>query len=160
MYEIADIEDAFLAALGLLLGTKDEGGEWILPPVVRALETYGGQLDEEEIEKAALGFPAVYVIWSGSDLREVNRVDAVAVRVSVIFCDRNLRGETAARRGAPEAPGVYAVMDQARALLHRQRVLASPGWTTASLDREGPLAYTREGGLAIYEQVYEIKARL
>jgi|Deesub1362A_J573_1020465.scaffolds.fasta_scaffold01454_18 phage gp37-like protein len=145
MYAAGDIEDAFLSALEPL---REAG-------TVRTLESYGGQLSEEELKKGTPRFPAVYVIWGGTEIQEVNRLDQLRAQVSVIVCDRSLRGEAAARRGAPEAPGVYAVLEQARGLLHRRAVLA--GWSTARLLREGPLAYDREGGLAIYEAVYEVK---
>lgn len=148
MYDIKDIEDGFLAALGQL----------VTAGAVRTLESYGGQLDEERLEKETLRWPAVYVIWGGSEAKETNRMDALQARVSVIFCDRSLRGEAAARRGAAETSGLYSIMGQARGLLHRKRVLQ--GWAPASLEREGPLAYTREQGIAIYEQLYVLRTKV
>lgn len=151
MYEIADIEDGFIAALGSL---KTAG-------TIRTLETYGGQLDVERLEDLTINFPAIYVIWGGFTATEMKRSLDEKHRVSLIFAHRNLRGEAAARRGAAgEATGVYAIMVQARGMLHKRRVVDWPGWTPAKLIRATPLAYTGEGGIAIYEQVYELKARV
>lgn len=147
MYSIKAIEDAFLSALQPL---ADAG-------TVRTLESYGGQLDAGELEEAAFRFPAAFVIWGGSEVAVENRTDQVRAAISLIVCDRSLRGEAAARRGAPESTGVYAILEQSRALLHRKAVVE--GWTPARLTREAPLAYDREGGLAVYEAVYEIRRR-
>jgi phage gp37-like protein len=147
MYSVKDIENAVLEALAPL---KSSG-------LVRVLESYGGAFDEEDITKKTLLMPAVYVIWSGSELEGGNLTDAIVARVSVIFCARSLRGEGAVRRGAPEATGIYQIMDAARELVHRKPILK--GWSVAFLEREGPLAYTHEGGLAIYEQIYLLRAR-
>jgi phage gp37-like protein len=149
VYNIDDIEDGFIAALQPLLTAG-----------VRTLETYGGQLNVEEIKNLTINFPAIYIIWMGFNLTQINRVDAELHRVSVIIGHSNLRGEAAARRGAPEAAGVYAIMRQARGFLHKKRVVDWPGWTPAKLVRGVPLAYTGEGGIAIYEQAYELKARV
>jgi phage gp37-like protein len=147
MYAVKEIEDAVLEALAPL---RESGA-------VRVLESYGGAFDEEDITARTLLMPAIYVIWAGCELEPGNRTDSITARVSVIVCARSLRGEAAARRGATEAAGLYGLMDAARGLLHRKALLE--GWSTASLEREGPLAYTHEGGLAIYEQVYLLRAR-
>ena len=147
MYAVQTIEDAFVTALTPL---KDAG-------TLRTLETYGGQLNEADIEKITLRFPAIYVVWGGSDIEQANRTDNLVARVSVLICEKSLRGQAEARRGATESPGVYALMEQARALLHRQFVL--DGWTPARLVREAPLLFDRDGGLAVYEAQYQMKTK-
>lgn len=148
MYEIEAIEDAFVGALQPL---KTAG-------TVRTLETYGGQLNVEDLADLTLLFPAVYVMWNGSEISELSRLDQLVARVTLIVCEQSLRGQAAARRGAPESAGVYTILEQTRALLHRKSVLS--GWTPATLTREAPLAYDQEGGIAVYEAVYRMKARV
>ena len=118
----------------------------------------GGQLNESDIEKITLAI--------SRDLRGLGRFgyrtgepdgQPDVARVSVLICEKSLRGQAEARRGAAESPGVYALMEQARALLHRQFVLE--GWTPARLVREAPLLFDRDGGLAVYEAQYQMKTK-
>jgi phage gp37-like protein len=147
MYDIKAVEDAFITALEPL---KTAG-------TIRTLETYGGQLNAESLEQVTFNYPAVFAIWLGCDVTVVNRADVTTARMSVIVCDRSLRGEAAARRGSATNPGVYALLEEVRGVLHLKRVVE--GWTPPVLRREAALAYVSEGSPAVYEALYEIRAR-
>ncbi len=145
LYEIESLEDAFLNVLAPLRASG----------AVRTLESYGGQLEEDEIAKVTARFPAAYVIWGGSEVLHLNKVDEIHVRVSIFAADKNLRGEAAARRGASESSGAYALLSGVRNLLHRTKV--RPEFTPALLVSERPLIF--DSRIVVYEAVYEMKAR-
>ncbi|MDY0187797.1 MAG: DUF1834 family protein [Syntrophus sp. (in: bacteria)] len=148
-YDPETIEQAAIAAVQSL---KTAG-------TVRTLEPYGGQLSVEEIEEITPLFPAIFVIWGGAEVREHNRADGAGTALTFIVADKNLRGTDAARRGATssEAPGVYSLLKSIRGLVHGKTLVA--GWYPARVIREAPMAYDPQGGIAIYEAVYEMKTR-
>ncbi len=67
-------------------------------PYARVVESYAGQL-ENDVSVMMAGFPAVYVVYNGSDY---DWVDAVthneAVEFSVIVAAKNLKGNKEARK--------------------------------------------------------------
>lgn len=148
-YDIDAIEQAFLGALQPL---KTAG-------TIRTLEPYGGQLSVENLEELILLFPAVFVMWGGMQVRELGKADGAGSGASILVCDRNLRGPGAARRGDGHSPspGVYALLKEIRELLLRKPIV--PQWFHPRLVREAPLAYDPDGGLAVYEAVYELRTR-
>lgn len=143
-YDPTDIEDAILEALQPLLEAK----------TVKTLESYAGQLDTEDVSRITYAFPALYVAWSESKLDQGAFPDAVEGVVTILVCDGNLRGTNAARRGAPDSSGVFALLKAVRALLHRQSVLTDwgdPVWTG-----EHPVGIDDRKGIAVYAQTYKI----
>lgn len=150
-YDIAAIETATLTAL---LPIKTAGH-------VRTLETYGGQLDVDDLSKLTLLFPAIYVIWSGVEVRSYGNAEGLACGLTVIVCTQNLRGTGSARSGDP-APGgtpygIYDLLGEVRSYLHGKTI--SREFYQAVLLREGPLAYLPGKSLAIYEALYELRRR-
>lgn len=146
-YDISAIE---AAALALLLPLKTAGS-------IRTLESYGGQLDVEDIGKLTLLFPAVYVVWSGVQVQAYGNNDGLSCGLTAIVCDRNLRGAQAARSGDAASIGVYALLGRIRALLHG--AVIDREFYQAQLVREAPLAYDPKQSLAIYEALYELRRR-
>lgn len=150
-YDIAAIENATLA---LLLPMKTAGH-------VRTLESYGGQLDVDDLGKLTLLFPAVYVIWSGVQIRTYNQYEGLTSGITIIACTQNLRGTASARSGDP-APygtpyGAYDLLGEVRACLHGK--IIDREFYPAMLVREAPLAYLPSRSLAVYEALYELRRR-
>lgn len=146
-YDISAIETATLA---LLQPLRTAG-------TVRTLESYGGQLEVDDIEQITLLFPAVYVVWSGVQVRAYGSADGLTCGLSAIVCDRNLRGAASARTGDSASLGVYALLGRIRAILHGATI--DRQFYQAQLVREAPLAYDPKQGLAIYEALYELRRR-
>lgn len=145
MFNAADIEDAFLAALAPL---ADSHG-------VKTLETYAGQLNIEQIEDAVVRFPAVFIAWTGGENAPERIADLVTCKVALVVAASNLRGEAEARRGATGTAGVYALLLAARLLLHRKAVIR--GWTVATWLRDVPVAVAPDKGIAVYASHYTLK---
>lgn len=143
---ITAIEDGFLAALEPL---RAEG--------VRTLQSYAdsGLEDIDDIAGTLRLLPAVLVVWGGLQVEQLNEMDADTEKVSILVCDRNMRGEESARRGDGASPGAYHWLDRCRALLRRRMVVS--GYTPARLTASGLLAKAK--GLVIYEQTHEIRRR-
>ena len=146
-YDISAIE---AAALALLLPLRTAG-------TIRTLESYGGQLDVDDIGRLTLLFPAVYVVWSGVQVQAYGSADGLTCGLSAIVCDHNLRGAASARSGDSSSIGIYSLLGSIRAILHG--AVIDRQFYQAQLVREAPLAYDPKQGLAIYEALYELRRR-
>lgn len=105
---IEQIEDAILSALAGLQNTHG----------VRDLKTYGGDLETgDDIAKAGKRWPAVYVQYTGSRYLNEGQRKIERVGFGLIVCEKNLRGEAAARRGHGSAQGAYALLQAIRSAL-------------------------------------------
>ncbi len=100
-------------------------------PVLRLVEPYAGQL-EEEVEKLAMRFPSAYVVHGGS---EFSWVDGSSYReqldFSVLVVQRAARGSTSIGHGPVDRSVLEAVLE---ALAH-----LSPG---GQAERLVPLSYS------------------
>lgn len=140
---ISDIENGFIDTLEVL---KTEG--------LKTLSSYSEVLRMSDVEDMVRRYPAVYVVWN--DLNARVEKDAYQISVSVIVCDKNLRGDSSARMGDGVSLGVYYWLDRCRELLHRQSPVS--GCTPARLVKESPLA--AEKNVAIYQATYELTRRI
>ena len=144
-YTIEEIEDAIISALGAL--NEGDGALGI-----RTIKSYQGELEsEDDIKKIARLFPAIYVVYGGSEYKAHGGRKVEEVRFFLFFCDKNLRSEDQARRGSTENPGTYAMMDSARDELYGQ---------TFSLDIFPVKLLSQEAvwfgnGISIYAAEYE-----
>ncbi len=133
---IGGIEDAAIERLrsGLLQGTAAAG-------YVRTIQSYGGELDREELQDA-LGellpsFPLMLVSYgSGKDrldpacnsLPDEPQTFLHDYGLTVVCCDNDARGEATRRRGTQgKQGGVYRMIDDARRLLLGKRFIAQVG---------------------------------
>jgi len=147
MFGIEAIEQGFITALEPL---KDEG--------LRTLETYGGQLNHDDLEKAAINYPAIFVWWGGAEsVKSGGMKQDLVCDVSLLVCDRDLRGDASARSG------VYAWLGRARDIFRDKLDAVEPvvsGWTPPMWVKEGVLAYSKKRGtaksFAVYEAVYRM----
>jgi len=145
-YTIAAIEDAIIAKLAPLK-TWSGGANG-----VRTIKSYRSELmDEESLARATRIFPALLVVYTGSDYEEHGARKIERMAYTIFVCDRNLREESEGRRGALEGPGVYALLDSVRDLLYDSRL---------GLDifpmvvvRERPVWFGQ--GVTIYSAEYE-----
>ena len=144
MHEFEIWEDAILSALETL---KDSG--------LKTLEPYAEQLNVEELADLTIRFPAIYVVVGGLRITERNRVDRKDLAVTLLVCDRNVRGSMAATRGDVSSPGVFELLRLARECLHRKKLAA--GWPHLSCTGEDVLAFWPKIGLCIYGANYKTK---
>ena len=80
-----DIEDKIITELNTL-------------SYVKTVETYAGQL-EEEIEKALIQFPAMFVVYAGSEYAWVDGPNHNEIcEFSILVAAKNLRGQESARK--------------------------------------------------------------
>jgi phage gp37-like protein len=141
MHEFEQMEDAILSALDSLTALG-----------LRTLDSYSGQLDVEELEEVTIQFPCIYVVMTLLGLTENNRNDRYSMSILLLVGDRNMRGSAAAARGDVSSPGVYALLEAARARLHRKKVLS--GWPPLMLQSEVPLVYAPQSSICIYSATY------
>lgn len=103
--DFEQIEDSIIAALKTEI------------PYLRTVETYAGQL-EDELEKLPLRFPAVFVVYSGSELNWIdgpNHEEKVGFSVLVAFKD--LRSSESVRKA--EYGAYQMIKDVLSALTNR-----------------------------------------
>lgn len=141
MHEFEQAEDAILSELESL---KSQG--------LRTLAPYSGQLDVTAIDEITLLFPFIYVAAQGIQVDPVNRYDDYRLDVTLVVGDKNVRSSTAPARGDSTSPGVYALLELARAKLHKKKVIT--GWTPLTLASEEPLIYAPQDYICIYSAVY------
>jgi phage gp37-like protein len=109
---IARIEDAIVDRLRLGLGK-----------MVTSVQPYGGELDEK-LPTVVRKFPAAWVTFAG--VLSTKRMDTARVkhkalgRFSVMVGQRNLRNESAPRKGSARRVGTYQLIYAVRRLLTEQ----------------------------------------
>jgi len=145
MHEFEAIEDAVIT---LLQPLKNIG--------LKTLETYSGQMNVEDMTYLITLFPCIYVIATGLRLEDANQYDKYYAGVNLIIGDRNIRGNVAAARGDGSSPGVYELLEQSRALLHRKKIIT--GWSWLTVTDESPLIYAPEKNICIYTATYKMQA--
>jgi len=144
MDEIKAIEDAALNAAAAL---KAEG--------VKTVELYTGQLTESDIEDITYRFPCVYLVAEGVEFEQENAVRRGTTGLTVFAGDRNVRGDSLAKRGDSESPGVYYMLKRLKETLHMLRV--QNGMTPLMIKAVAPLIYAPESGLVVYKMDFECK---
>jgi len=142
MYAIKDIEDAIVAALAPLI---TENG-------VKTVKTYGNELGTgDDPSQLVHLFPAVYVVYGGSNYAHHGTTVAETMTFHVLACDRSLRGEAETRRGGENNPGTYVLLEAVRSkLLERQLSL-----DIAPLDIIEQMPIWGEQGISIYSATYQ-----
>lgn len=144
MHEFEALEQAAIAALQPL---RESG--------LKTLDVYAGQAEADDIEELARMtalFPCIYVVATGLIVETKNRFDEEDVGLMLLVGDKNLRGTDAARLGDSNSPGVYALMEQSRALLHRK--IIATGWPAAKLEKAVPLYLAPKKGICFYTAHY------
>lgn len=142
-HEFEQWEDAVIGALEPL---RDSG--------LKTLEPYADQLNAEEVAQVTVRFPAIYVTAGNLRITERNRYDSKVLGITLIVCDKNVRGSMAATRGDVSSPGVFELLRLSRAALHRTKILAN--WTPPSCKSEQCWAFSPADGLCLYAAVYEV----
>lgn len=145
MHIFEALEDAVITALEPL---KEQG--------LRTLEAYSGQVETDSLEQVTLRFPCIYVIAERLMNKTKNQLDGSDVSLQLIVGDRNVRNLSAAARGDNASPGVYSLLESARGLLHRVRMVR--GWTPLFLSEERPLVYAPQSNLCLYAAIYNMRA--
>ncbi len=146
-YTKTEIEDAIIRTLNPL--HQRAGGR------VKKIEGYQGELDVESIEQLVVVFPMILVVYLGSAyVEDAYPLMRETLTYGLVLGDRNLRGNTAARKDSPE--GAYGLLTSVRDLLHGQRLGLSIDKT--AITREQALAQTKS--LALYSAEYEVVQRI
>lgn len=141
MYTIEQIEDALIAALDSLKTTIS----------VRTIKSYQGELEEEDIKRLIALFPAIYVVYGGSEYRDHGARRVEFMKFHLFVCDKNLRAEEEARRGGTSNPGTYAMLDAARELLYGKQLSLE----IYPLRMIGQTPVWFGGGISVYAAEYE-----
>jgi len=159
MYTIEQFEDAFIAKLApLKIGYTPVGeSDPAVWRTVRTIKSYQGELDDEEnIARSIRLFPAIIIMYAGSEYEEHGSRVIEKPVFSLFFCDKNLRVEEEARRGGSNNPGIYALLDGARDLLYGSRL--SLDIFPLMLLRQRPVWFGK--GISIYSAEYETSQAL
>jgi phage gp37-like protein len=154
MYTIEQIEDAIIAKLApLKVGyTPVDESDPAVWRTVKTIKSYQGELDDEEsLARAVRLFPAIIVMYGGSDYDEHGARKIEKPAFVLFVCDKSLRAEEEARRGGSQNPGAYALLNGIRDLLYDSRL--SKDIFPLSLLRERPAWFGK--GIAIYSAEYE-----
>ena len=146
---IAQVEDAVLSRLNQApIGPVGAGG------YARIVESYQGELEDEDLQKVLKLFPAVLVVYDSSNYGKLAKgVFDERMRFRVLVASRNLRGEKAARRGDVAMVGTYQILRDVRGLLANQSLGLDVGPAEPVAERF--VVNTREA--SIYEAVYETR---
>jgi phage gp37-like protein len=85
---------------------------------LKAIESYGGQLDDELFD-VVRALPAVWVTFAGVSKPIRKSADKWLYRATfaTIVAARNVRSEKATRRGSVGEPGVYTMFDDVKKLV-------------------------------------------
>lgn len=145
---IVQVEDAILAKLDQApIGPVGAGG------YARLVDSYQGELEDEDLNRVLKLFPAVLVVYDTSQYTKAARgVYDEAMRFRVLVASRNLRGEKAQRRGDVAMVGTYQMLRDVRGLLANKKVVVDVGPAEPVAERF--VVNTREA--SIYEAVYKI----
>ena len=141
-YTIEQIEDAIINELQPI---KADLG-------VRAIKSYQGELEsEDDINRLVRLFPAIYVVYGGSEYAEHGARKIEKMRYILFVCDKSLRADEEARRGGAKNPGTYAMLNAIRDSLFGS--MLSMDIFPITLLRETPVWFSR--GISIYSAEYE-----
>jgi len=125
-YTIEQIEDAIISALAPLKADYEtEEGDPAIYATVRTVKTYQGELEEDDIKRMTALFPAIYIVYGGSEYKKHGARKVEEMSYYLFVCDKNLRSEEEARRGGTENPGTYAMLNGIRDLLLGKRLSMS-----------------------------------
>ena len=149
---IVQVEDAILAKLDQApIGPVGGAG------YARIVNSYQGELEDEDLQKVLKLFPAVLVVYDTSQYTKMAKgVYDERMRFRVLVASRNLRGEKAQRRGDVAMVGTYQMLRDVRGLLANK--IVSPDIGPAEPVAERFVVNTREA--SIYEAIYEISLDL
>ena len=113
----AQIEDAVIARIKAASDSGDLGYR------LAAVQSYGGEFDDEAFFSAVRKFPAVWVTVGGSKLqRKSARVWTMAPVIAVMVGSRSVRGERFTRHGAVGEVGSYQLLQDVTDLLAGQKL--------------------------------------
>jgi len=141
-YTIEQIEDAIINALQPLKASLG----------VRTIKSYQGELDsEDDIKRIVRLFPAIFVVYGGSEYAEHGSRKVETINYILFVCDRSLRREEEARRGGSSNPGTYEMLNKIRDELYGSRL--SLDIFPLKLLREVPIWFGR--GISVYSAEYE-----
>jgi len=140
-YSIEQIEDAIISALEPLKANLG----------VRTIKSYQGELETEKDIAMIRIYPAIFVVYGGSEYMEHGSRKIEKMRYDLFFCDISLRSETEARRGSAQNPGTYAMMQATRDILYGESLFLEI--FPFHLIRQEPVWFGK--GISIYAAEYE-----
>ena len=146
---ITQVEDAILVALNLApIGPVGGAG------YARIVDSYQGELEDEDLNRVLKLFPAVLVVYDSSRYgKSAQGVYDETMRFRVLVASRNLRGEKAQRRGDSDVIGTYEMLRDVRGLL-ANKVVGALDVGPVEPVAERFVVNTRDA--SIYEAVYEV----
>ena len=142
MYTIQQIEDAIISALTPLKTSLN----------IRVIKSYQSELENEnDLNRMISLFPAIYIVYGGSDYDEHGARKIERMTYHIIVCDRSLRSADEARHGGTENPGVYAMLNEIRDILFGE--MLSLEIFPLNLVRQMPVWFGK--GISIYSAEYQ-----
>ena len=145
---ITQVEDAILAAINAApIGPVGGAG------YARIVDSYQGELEDEDLSRVLKLFPALLVVYDSSRYtKSAKGVYDETMRFLVVVASRNLRGEKAQRRGDVEMTGTYQMLRDVRGLIANKSLGLDVGPPEPVAERF--VINTRDA--SIYEATYEI----
>jgi phage gp37-like protein len=145
---IVQVEDAILVKLDLApIGPVGGAG------YARIVDSYQGELEDEDLSRVLRLFPAVLVVYDSSRYtKSAKGVYDETMCFLVVVASRNLRGEKAQRRGDVEMTGTDQMLRDIRGLIANKSLGLDVGPPEPVAERF--VVNTREA--SIYEAVYEL----
>ena len=145
---ITQVEDAILAVINAApIGPVGGGG------YARIVDSYQGELEDEDLSRVLKLFPAGLVVYDSSRYtKSAKGVYDETMRFLVVVASRNLRGEKAQRRGDVEMTGTYQMLRDVRGLIANKSLGLDVGPPEPVAERF--VINTRDA--SIYEATYGI----
>jgi phage gp37-like protein len=145
-YAIKQIEDAILLKLSPLK----------VPGMLRTLKTYQGEMEKKDelenlIETIKGLTPAVFTIYAGSQIENVDRQIRETLFFGLIVIDESLRGTESARRGSTTNPGAYKIISDVNAILENNMI----GLDIIPLERQSVDPLHFDTSIAVYTILYK-----
>lgn len=123
-------------------------------PYLKFAGNYNGQLDETQISQFALNFPAVLIYTEGMEYSHRSwPLLWQDLTINVLVCDKNLRGNEAARHGDLTSPGIYKMLEDVFTALFNQTL----DMNIQPFDIVSEEALLNSNRMAVYMAKYKIQ---
>ena len=136
----ADIENTLITTLKAAM------------PYLRFCDTYQGQLDDDNIMLFARNFPAALIYLERAKYTDRGYpLKWKHIEVTILVCDKNLRGNKNARQGDSTQPGTYKMLDDVYTALSNKDL----GLAILPFDVDKEEALINTGKLSVYAAGYK-----
>ena len=125
-------------------------------PYLRYVDTYQGELDEKSISQFVISFPAVLIYMERADYTDRGYPKKwLDIQYTILVCDKNLRGNKAARQGDSSNPGAYKMLDDVFEAIFCKTLGLND---IQEFDIESEEALINSSRVSVYAATYKTKA--